>query len=88
VLAYFDAAGRGDCPALIGLRNRPMTTAECEDYVHVFQGTRTRLLSIEEVKIDGRDRSVVLVKTKLEFGDKERSWLLRVECADACKVDF
>ncbi len=88
MLDYFDAAARGDCPALIGLRNRPMTPAECEDYLHVFQGTRTRLLAIEDVKVDGRDRSAVLVKTKLEFGDKERSWLLRVECPDACKVAF
>lgn len=88
VMAYFDAASRGDCPALIALRNRPMTPAECEDHVHVFQGSRTRLVSIEEAKIDGRDRSAVLVSTKLTFGDKGRSWLLRVECADVCKVAF
>lgn len=88
VLLYFDAADRGDCPALVGLRSRPMTEAECEDHVHVFQGSRTRFLSIEDAKIDGRDRSAVLVKTKLEFGGKERSWLMRVECVDACKVAF
>lgn len=88
VLLYFDAAARGDCPALIELRSRPMTPEECEDHVHVFQGSRTRLLSIEDAKVDGRDRSAVLVKTRLEFGGKERSWLMRVECVDACKVTF
>lgn len=82
---YFQFAEAGDCARLQPLMAKP---EECENTVRMFAETKTHLISIDEAKVDGRDRGAVLVYTTVVFGKKDNhKWIMRAaRVGDGWKV--
>lgn len=85
VQQFFQYAEAGDCARLQPLMAKP---DECENIVRQFTETKTHLISIDDAKIDGRDRAAALVYTTVVFGKKENhKWIVRAShVGDAWKV--
>ncbi len=87
VKRFFGAAETGDCATLGKILVLPdagtFTPEACEGITHDFSESKTHLLRIVESKVDGRDKSVVLVSTDVEFKKKKtgdvHQWVIRAE---------
>jgi hypothetical protein len=73
---FFALAEGGDCDHLEQMMQLP---AHCKDMVHEFAETHAHLLAIDEAKLDGRDKHVVLVTVQAQTTKELRHWIVRAK---------
>lgn len=73
---FFALAEGGDCEQLTKLLARPET---CEEFVEEVRETRTRLTSIDNARIDGRDPHLVLVSVRAQAVKLKHSWVVHAK---------
>jgi hypothetical protein len=73
---FFALAEGGDCDHL---EHRMQLPALCKNMVHEFAETHAHLLSIDEAKLDGRDKHVVLVSVSAQTTKELRHWIVRAK---------
>ena len=73
---FFALAEGGDCGHLEPMMQLP---AQCKDMVREFQETHAHLLAIEDAKLDGRDKHIVLVSVQAQTTKELRHWIVRAK---------
>ena len=73
---FFALAEGADCDHLAPMMQLP---ERCKDMVQEFQETHAHLLSIDEAKLDGRDKHVVLVAVQAQTTKELRHWIVRAK---------
>jgi hypothetical protein len=81
---FFALGEGGDCERLAGMMQRPN---DCKGVVQQFRETHAHLTKIESVKLDGRDKHVVLVSVEATAPEHVHHWIVRAKwTADGWKL--
>ena len=73
---FFALAEGSDCEQLKPLMQRPET---CANLVRQFKETRAHLTRIDEAKLDGRDKTIVLVMVQAQEAEAVHHWIVRAK---------